>query len=60
MDKKLLTPSEARKLLGLQTATVYMLLETGEIPAFKRGNRWKIPMESIDEWISSQTKGGEA
>jgi excisionase family DNA binding protein len=38
--------------LGIGKNTAYSLLTSGEIDAFKIGTVWKIPVSSIDEYIS--------
>ena len=52
------TPSEVREILGVRQQTIYMLLEAKLIPAFRIGNRWKIPIDTFDDWMDTMAKGG--
>ena len=56
--KEYYSPLEVRKILGVRQQTIYMMLESKLIPAFKIGNRWKIPIDLFDEWRAEMAKGG--
>jgi excisionase family DNA binding protein len=42
--------------LGLSEDTLYMYAQTGFVPAFKLGNRWRFKMSLINEWIDRKSK----
>ena len=44
--------AEAAKMVGIQTAKMQELVETGEIPAWRDGRNWKIPVNMLKEWNS--------
>lgn len=47
----ILTFNECRKLLKVGKNTMLDLLHSNEIEAFRIGNRWKIPKESVIEYL---------
>ena len=48
---EILTFKECRSLLKVGKNTLLNLLHNGEIGAFRCGNRWKIPKNSVMEYI---------
>ncbi|MGN1097545.1 MAG: helix-turn-helix domain-containing protein [Clostridia bacterium] len=50
-DYDILTPDEVMELLGVGRNTMYTLLNSGAIKAFRVGRKWKIPRKSVDEYI---------
>ncbi|RMF92161.1 MAG: DNA-binding protein [Candidatus Schekmanbacteria bacterium] len=49
----ILTLKEVAEYMRVNTATIYRLVRTGKIPAFRVGNRWRFRKTSIDEWLNS-------
>ena len=47
----IMTFKECQKLLKVGKNTLLDLIHSGEIEAFKIGNRWKITKDSIVEYI---------
>lgn len=47
----ILTFKECQKLLKVGKNTLLDLIHSGEIEAFRIGNRWKIPKDSIVEFL---------
>ena len=47
---------ELCKLLLISKKSAYHLLSSGKLKGFKIGSKWKIPHESITEFIKQQTK----
>lgn len=47
----ILTFTECRQLLKVGKNTLLGLLHSGEIEAFRIGNRWKIPKTAVLEYI---------
>jgi excisionase family DNA binding protein len=47
----IMTFKECQKLLKVGKNTLLDLIHSGEIDAFRIGNRWKITKESIVEYI---------
>ena len=48
---EIMTFSECRNLLKVGKNTLLNLLHSGEIGAFRIGNRWKIPKKSVAEYM---------
>lgn len=51
----ILSPAEAAELLYVGKNTIYKLITDGEIKCFKVGRIWKIPKESLVEYIKSKS-----
>ena len=52
---EILTIEELMELLYIGKNTAYQLLKSGEIKAFRIGKVWKIPRESVNEYIMRKT-----
>jgi len=52
-NSDILTLKEVAEYMRVNTATIYRLVRTGKIPAFRVGNRWRFRKTSIDEWLQS-------
>lgn len=48
----LLSIQDIRQILNVGRKSVYELLKSGEIPAFRIGKNWKIPKDAIIHYIS--------
>ena len=48
---EILTFKECQVILKVGKNTLFDLIHDDEIQAFKIGNRWKIPMESVEEFV---------
>ena len=48
---EIMTFNECRCLLKIGKNTLLALLRSGEIGAFRIGNRWKIPKNAVIEYI---------
>ena len=46
-----MTLEEVAAFLRVHQSTVYRLLRTHSIPAFKMGSDWRFNQESIEQWI---------
>jgi len=47
----ILTVSELANYLRVHQATIYRLLKSRELPAFRVGSDWRFDRETIDAWI---------
>ena len=50
-DYDILTIDEVLDYLDIGRNSLYKLLNSGELKAFRVGRNWKIPMKSINEYI---------
>jgi excisionase family DNA binding protein len=58
-----MTVEDVAAYLQVHPSTLYRLLKSGAIPAFKIGSDWRFNRETIDRWIElreSQFLGEEA
>ncbi len=55
LDKNIWTTDEVMDYLLIGRNTLYELLRTGKIKAFKIGSNWKIPKKAVDEYIIQQS-----
>ena len=62
VNKSVIFASEAATLLCMSVQRVYDLIHTGKLPAYKEkdSRAWKIPAESIANYIQQQMKEQEA
>jgi len=51
MVKEVMSVRDAADYLGLSRNTVYRLVRSGEIPAKKFGNQWRISKAVLDEFL---------
>jgi len=51
MVKEVMSVRDAADYLGLSRNTVYRLVRSGEIPARKFGNQWRISKAVLDEFL---------
>jgi excisionase family DNA binding protein len=56
---RIMTVKELSEYLQVHPSTVYKLLRTGNLPAFKVGSDWRFNAQSIDLWCAGQTDSGE-
>ena len=54
MEKLILTAEEAAKALGTRSDTVRTMLKNGEIPAYREGKNWKIPMKLLQQYVEKR------
>ncbi len=52
--KEILTREEVMEILKIGRSTFYKLIQTGQLRGFKEGNRYKVPAESIEEYIDKK------
>jgi excisionase family DNA binding protein len=56
----ILTVRELAQCLKVHPSTVYRLLKTGQLPAFRIGSDWRFNVEEIDHWLHEREKKLEA
>lgn len=52
----LITPMEAKKLLGVGRNEIYKLCNTKGFPSFKIGNKYYINRAKLQEWADNQCR----
>ena len=56
-DHEILTVGEIAALLRVHPSTIYRLLKTGEIPAFKLGADWRFDAAAVRVWWQGKIGG---
>jgi len=56
--KPYLTVDEVAKRFGVNTTTVYRLVQRGKLPAFKIGKQWRFSERRLDEWVADRERVG--
>ena len=51
MERLVVTPAEAAEMLATSPNKIYLLLESGELPAYRQGSYWKIPVATLSAYI---------
>ena len=54
MTGKLLDVKQVREMLGVSERTIFRLLKTGELTAFKAGREWRFEEQDITTYIATQ------
>ena len=54
--KEILTREEVMEILKIGRSTFYKLLQMGQLKVFKEGNRYKVPVESVEEYVEMRMK----
>lgn len=55
-DYDVLTAYEAMEYLGIGENTLYRLLNSGELGAFRIGRIWKVPRKELDKYIDKSVE----
>ncbi len=55
-DYDVLTAYEAMDYLGIGENTLYRLLNSGELGAFRIGRIWKVPRKELDKYIDKSVE----
>ena len=53
---ELLEVGDVMEILGIGKNSAYALFRSGEIKAFRLTRKWKIPKQSVIEFINNQNK----
>jgi excisionase family DNA binding protein len=52
-----MTVFELAEYLNVSTITIYRLLKTGQLPAFRVGSEWRFSADAIDRWMKEREQG---
>jgi excisionase family DNA binding protein len=53
---RLLTLSEAAKLLQVSTRTLQRMIRQSQLPAFKVGGQWRMRESQLSEWLDQRER----
>ena len=51
-----MTTEEVLNCLKVNPRTIYRLIRSGELPAFRIGRQWRFRRSDLDEWIARQRR----
>lgn len=54
MERLICTPAEAAEALATRPSKVRELLDHGDIPAYKEGRNYKIPIKLLENYIAER------
>lgn len=54
MERIVITATEAAKALGTSPNRIKELLDTGELPAYRDGNTWSIPISLLHRYAETK------
>jgi len=57
MDRLLLRPEEAARVLGIGRSKLFELLAAGELPVVRIGRSTRIPAPALQRWVEQHTAG---
>jgi excisionase family DNA binding protein len=55
-----MTVKELAKYLKVHPSTIYRLLKTGQLPAFRIGSDWRFNVEEINRWLREREQKPDA
>lgn len=58
LEPILLRIEDAARLLSLGRTTVYLLMESGELPSIKCGSARRIPRAALEAWVAQRLAEG--
>lgn len=53
---EILTPEEVAAYLRVSKKTVYKIVRSGALPAFKAGKHWRVRRADLGAWIARRSK----
>lgn len=56
LNSMLLTPMQAKEVLGVGRNEIYKLCRRKDFPSFKMGQKYYINRDKLQEWIDKQCK----
>ena len=56
MASEILTHDEMMEMLKIGWSTFYKLIQEGRLKGFKEGNRYKVPLSSVEKYVKNSVK----
>lgn len=54
MNEVILTREEVMEVLKIGRSTFYKLIHDGVLKGFKEGNRYKVPLSSVEDYVATR------
>ena len=58
LARRTVTPREAAQMLGVPLPRMYQFIRRDNFPKIKNGNKYLIPIERFNDWISQEAVNG--
>ena len=58
-NKEFLSIKDVAQRLNLHEMTIYRLIKSKDLPAFKVGGQWRIQKEFLENWLTSHANSPE-
>ena len=52
-------PIDVSKYLGIPIGEIYRMLDAGELPGARLGNRWRIRISALERWLDEEVSQEE-
>ena len=52
-------PIDVSHYLGISIGEIYRMLEAGELPGARLGNRWRIRISALERWLDEEVSQEE-
>lgn len=56
MASEILTREEVMEMLKIGRSTFYKLIQEGRLKGFKEGNRYKVPLSAVEEYVKNSVQ----
>lgn len=53
-DKPNLSVEETARWLGVTSRTIYRLVKSGQLPAFRVGGQWRFSRAILEAWVADE------
>ena len=53
-DKPNLSVAETARWLGVTSRTIYRLVKSGQLPAFRVGGQWRFSRAILEAWVADE------
>ena len=53
-DKPNLSVEETARWLGVTSRTIYRLVKSGQLPAFRVGGQWRFSRTILEAWVADE------
>ena len=54
-DHRYVRPADVLRQTGLSKSSVFTVLWSGELEAYRKGWAWLIPVDAVDRWIKDES-----
>ncbi|MGA1792107.1 MAG: helix-turn-helix domain-containing protein [bacterium] len=59
MNRQVYDVNDVMEALSISRVTCYKLIRSGKLRAIRIGNRWKVPRQALDDFLSGKESKGK-